>query len=289
MPRPPRHTRSLSLSSLRFGTPDFVIPGAQKCGTTALAVFLHTHPRLRLAATKEPDFFLKDARFFDLGVDWYRRQFPRSRPGRQRFFEASVGYFVSPEVPKRLSRFNPELKFVLMVREPAARAYSAWNMYRTLATVREERVRFTEWLKDHNADDRARGEAMLAADVFPSFSEAIDDELAAIARNGPSWTLPGLVAGGLYAAQFERFLAFFPRDRFLVLEDVELARQPVETLNRVLAFLGLPPHDWGDVSATIHAGTYEAHADQGVFVRLRSFYSEPNRRFFQLAGTDFSW
>jgi hypothetical protein len=277
------------IRSLRYGSPAFIIPGAQKCGTTALAVYLGGHPRLRLATTKEPDFFLRDERYRRGGAD-YRKLFPRRRPpGGELFFEASVGYSFNPAVPKRMAAFDPELRFVLMVREPAGRAHSAWNMYRTLVSVPSERSRFEEWLEGHNPPDRAAGLAMLERSRAPSFQEAIDAELEAFARNGPAWTLPALVAGGLYAAQLERFLAHFPRDRFLVLEDRELAERPAETLNRVLAFLGLDPHDWGDDFPRVLEGTYDEAADDATLARLRDFYADPNARFFELTGRSFDW
>src|ERR671939_882890 len=142
--------------TLRHGKPSFMIPGAQKCGTTALAVYLNRHPRLKLATTKEPDFFLRQVRYEGLGPAYYRRLFPKRHPlSRELFFEASVADLQNPAVPERLARFDPGLRFVVMVREPAGRAYSAWNMYRTLTTVPSERARFEAWLEDHNPADRS--------------------------------------------------------------------------------------------------------------------------------------
>lgn len=277
------------IRSLRYGSPAFIIPGAQKCGTTALAVYLDRHPRLRLATTKEPDFFLRHARY-SRGGAYYRKLFPRKRlPGSELFFEASVGYSFDASVPERMAAFDPELRFVVMVREPATRAHSAWNHYRTLVTAPSERRRLEEWLEDHNAPDRDAGHAMLARPHYPSFDEAIAIELEAIARNGPVWTLPSLVAGGLYATQLGWYLAHFPRDRFLVLEDRELAERPAETLNRVLEFLGVAPHDWGDDFPRVFQGSYEDTADEPTLARLRDFYAEPNGRFFELIGRRFDW
>lgn len=274
---------------MRYGTPAFMIPGAQKCGTTALSVYLQRHPRLRASTTKEPDFFLKDARY-DRGLEDYRKHFPRGRPwSREVFFEASVGYFGHPPVPGRLAAFDPGLRFVVMVREPALRAHSAWNMYRTLVSVPSERARFEAWLEDHNPRDRAAGRLMLERSRFPTFEEAVEAELEAIARSGPSWTIPALVAWGLYAEGLERFLAFYPRDSFLVLEDRELSERPAETLNRVLAFVGLPPHEWGDDFPRVLVGDYERSPDDATLTKLRAFYEPHNRRFFELAGRAYDW
>ena len=273
----------------RYGRPGFVVPGAQKCGTTALAVYLNRHPRLRLARTKEPDFFSRHARYA-LGAPHYRREFSSRRLERRPiFFEASVAYLAEPSAPARLADFDPGLRLVVMVREPAGRAHSAWNMYRTLVEVPGERRRFRDWLEDHNPDDRAVGLEMLDAGRYPPFSDAVDAELDEIAREGTSWTIPGIVSWGLYADQLERFLDHFPREQLLILEDRQLADEPAPTLDLVLAFLGLEPWDWGDSFPRVLTGAYEQPADEPTLSRLREFYAEPNRRFFELAGRTFDW
>lgn len=275
--------------SLRYGTPTFVIPGAQKCGTSALAAFLDRHPRLKLATTKEPDFFLKEPRYRG-GEQSYRRHFPKRHPwSRELFFEASVGYLSHPSAPERLAAYDAGLRFVVMVREPARRALSAWNMYRRFATVPSERARFEAWLEDHNEEDRAAGLRLLAQPRFPSFADMVAGELEHIALAGPGWTLPAIVAGGLYAPQLERFLAFFPADRFLVLEDRELVDRPAQTLDRVLAFLGLPRHAWGDSFPRVFPGRYDGPLEGATLDRLRRFYAPHNRRFFELAGRSLDW
>jgi hypothetical protein len=192
-------------------------------------------------------------------------------------------------VPERLAAYDAGLRFVIMVREPALRALSAWNMYRRFVTIPSERARFEAWLEDHNPDDRAAGLALLTEPRFPSFADVVEKELDEIGLRGPSWALPAIVASGIYAAQFERFLTFFPRDRFLVLEDRELADHSAETLNRVLAFLDMPPHDWGDAFPKVFAGSYEESADEAILERLRRFYAPHNDRFFELTGRRFDW
>jgi hypothetical protein len=125
---------------------------------------------------------------------------------------------------------------------------------------------------------------MLAA-PWPPFREVVEAEL----RDGPKWTLPAVVAGGLYAAQLQRFLAHFPRERFLILEDRELAENPSGTLNRILAFLGLPRHDWGSDFPRVFEGRYDSAPDEEILRRLRDFYTGSNRDFYDLAGRSFDW
>jgi hypothetical protein len=56
--------------------PDFVVIGGKKCGTTFLYHLLSQHPYVEPASSKELHFF---NRFFDEGVEWYRRCFPAPR------------------------------------------------------------------------------------------------------------------------------------------------------------------------------------------------------------------
>jgi hypothetical protein len=53
--------------------PDFIIIGAQRCGTTSLYNYLVEHPRVSPAFMKETHFFDFN---FHKGVNWYRAFFP---------------------------------------------------------------------------------------------------------------------------------------------------------------------------------------------------------------------
>jgi hypothetical protein len=72
--------------------PDFVIPGAQKCGTNFLFLALSRHPQVIPSATKEVHFF---DMFFDRGEGWYRANFPhweeiKLKRVRERMWERKV-------------------------------------------------------------------------------------------------------------------------------------------------------------------------------------------------------
>lgn len=56
--------------------PDFLIIGAQKCGTTSLFYYLSQHPDLCLPAIKELQFFTFE---YSKGWPWYENQF-RANP-----------------------------------------------------------------------------------------------------------------------------------------------------------------------------------------------------------------
>jgi len=56
----------ITLNSIH--SPDFLIIGAQKCGTTSLFYYLSQHPDLSLPKLKEIHFFDLN---YEKGIDWY--------------------------------------------------------------------------------------------------------------------------------------------------------------------------------------------------------------------------
>lgn len=188
--------------------PEFLIIGAQRCGTTSLYRYLAAHPQVRAATGKELQFFsLHHTR----GTRWYRAHFPVRPPGI-RSFEASPYYLFDPDVPARAAATLPQAKFIALLRDPVERAYS------------------------HYLHTRSYGVEPL------SFAEALDAEPARL-RAGHRREF-SYVARGRYAEQLQRWYALIPAERLLVVRTERLnAEHP-----RILDFLGLDPHTPADLT-----------------------------------------
>src|SRR5947209_2592633 len=108
----------------RRGMPGFLIIGAQRCGTTSLYDDLVKHPSIATASQKEIHFFDLN---FQKGIDWYQAQFPGL--GQKGFItgEASPYYIFHPLAPKRILAAAPEIKLIVMLRNPVNRAYSHYQ------------------------------------------------------------------------------------------------------------------------------------------------------------------
>ena len=103
--------------------PDFVIVGAAKAGTTALALFLGDHPGIFMSQPKETQFFSRD---FNRGVAWYERFFDGAREDQVRG-EASPQYSRNPDipnVPQRMAAVLGDSKVIYLVRDPIERIQS---------------------------------------------------------------------------------------------------------------------------------------------------------------------
>jgi hypothetical protein len=204
--------------------PQFVIAGAPKAGTTALHAALATHPQLYLSPVKEPKYYLTDGRppareqhrgpgDAHSAQEWvWRRQeylalFDGAPEGAVRG-ESTPFYLQDRAAHRRLVADVPEVKVIVVVRDPVDRAYSNW------------------------AHLRADGLEPIA-----DFGAALAAEPQRIADGwGPFWHYRDL---GRYGEQLRDLYRLLPREQVLLLRYRQLVDIPRETLDRVSAFLGV--------------------------------------------------
>lgn len=124
-----QRTPHLGISCL----PTVIIAGFQKTGTTALASMLAERLHVRFPRQKEVHYFDKNLSFRK-GLGWYVNQFPQWHfsfhdwQDPPVYAEATPFYLSSPTACSRIARSLPDTKIIAVVREPAARAYSEWQM-----------------------------------------------------------------------------------------------------------------------------------------------------------------
>ena len=203
------------------GTPriSFMIGGAQKCGTTALTEFLRLHPQVRLPSNKEAHIF--DAPDFDdaavaANIDarfapWFEQPWQDSLL----YGDATpISLFLEPAI-RRAARYNPALRWIILLRDPAERAIS------------------------HHAMERARGNESLA--LLPAL--LAEPWRLRRARGDLGWNSSlrnhSYRARGEYAVQLRRLLRYFPHEQVLLLRSIDLAQDAAATLRKVYAHLRL--------------------------------------------------
>jgi len=281
--------RNLFVRAGYHTAPSFMILGAQKAGTTALMRYLGQHPSIASPVLKEAHFFDVDPLYYGRGLDWYHRNFvlPHDLPAGGITGEATPEYLYYPATAARLHGYNPALKLIALIREPVARAYSAWNMFRQHHGNGLEKL--LSDLRLYQPEVRDGLYRMLSKPVFPSFEEVVADEFELLERGGHELE-PSFVRRGLYAQQLRRYLGLFARDQLLVIESRDLRSRLHETLDQVTAFLGVPAFDWSSVElGSIHERQYEAPIAEATANRLRDYYRPHNRELSELLGRDLSW
>jgi hypothetical protein len=131
--------------------PDFIIAGAMKCGTTSLHHILARHPYVFIPIPEihffdiddlqqHPDFafFARDRWWYPQFEDqharylsWYASFFREASP-EQWIGEDSTIYLTSRKSAERIRRLLPNVKIIIMLRDPASRTYSQyWHFVRT--------------------------------------------------------------------------------------------------------------------------------------------------------------
>lgn len=208
--------------------PNFIVAGAQRCGTTSLFRVLMAHPQI-----VRPTFH-KGVNYFDINYDrgpnWYRGHFPTRAAARLKTakfgapmaFDASGYYMYHPFAIERLARALPSAKIVVMLRDPVERAYSAYQ---------HERARGYEWESYERAleleDARLRGEVDRMR---------LDPRYESFAHRHHSYQ-----HRGQYAEQLDRIFRFFPAEQVHVLESEGFFANPADTYQELIRFLGLRP------------------------------------------------
>jgi hypothetical protein len=249
-------------------TPDFVIIGAQKGGTTFLYDLLGQHPHVQPAMRKEIHYF---DRYFDKGTAWYLSRFPAPAwtDGRKSITgEATPYYLFHPHAARRMAQAVPQVRLIALLRDPIDRAHSG---YRHQARQGRETLGFEEAIVAEESRLRGERDRMLQDEHYASF-------------NYQHFTY---LSRGIYVDQLMEWSKYFDGDQMLVLKSESLFNQTNHVLKSVLDFLGLP--DWEPETAEpSHAYRYP-RMRAATRQRLRDYYEPHNRRLYEYLGEDFGW
>ncbi len=123
--------------------PNFYIIGAPKCGTTSLSEYLRTHPDVFFCEPKEPFYFNTDygSRHRKVRTE---AEYLALFDGAGKYpavGEGSVFYLFSKEAVPSILKFNPEARFIVMLRNPLEQ-FVSW--YWQLVRGRQEDARNPE-------------------------------------------------------------------------------------------------------------------------------------------------
>ena len=247
--------------------PGYLVVGTKRGGSTSVADWITRHPEVAPCRTD------KGTHFFDVnytrGRSWFRSAFPKQRAPWRITGEASPYYMFHPMAPVRIAAELPDVKLILVLRDPLARAWS------------------------HHAYETAKGRET------ESFERAIDLEPARLAgeeeklRRDPAYNSPAFryhayLQRGHYADHLERLHRYFPVENILVLQSERAFAQPNEEMARVWKFLGLSAYTLDEVSPQNPNRPY-GDMPEHMVTRLRDYYRPHNERLYGMPGVDFTW
>jgi hypothetical protein len=210
-------------------TPNFLIIGAAKSGTTAVWHYLRQHPEIYMSPTKHTRFFA-----FEVEEPGFRGPAPTMRgpAGRNHSIpyaitdidayhalfnavtneiavgEASHSYLYQPQAAQRIRNYAPGIKLIAILRNPAERAFSHYRQM-----VRDGREPITDF-----AQALAEEEARIRDDWWPDFH---------------------YVQSGLYYGQLKRYFDLFERNQLKVYLYEDLNSNPSGLVRDIFRFLGV--------------------------------------------------
>lgn len=191
--------------------PDFVIMGAQKCGTTSLHNYLKCHSDIFMSAIKEPalfrdktlvlDYFNRKFKVHFNTVNEYHESVLEGLDNEQLFGESTTHYTAlniarEEHIPQNILSYNDKMKFIYIIRNPFDRLLSIYA---------------------HSIKN-----GYTASDIDTFFS-----------------TAPEHILTSCYYYQLSYYLDFFKYDQFLLLTFEEVTRDPAKALDKIYKHLGI--------------------------------------------------
>jgi hypothetical protein len=213
---------------------------------------------------------------FNNGAHWYRAHFPTKmyKAVVQKIHqhncvtgEATPHYILDPLVPELVKQIIPQVKLIVLLRNPIERAYSQYNMFakQGLETLSFEQALEIEPERLANIANRLVNSSGFDARYRYLYSTM-----------------------GIYIDQLNNWLKVFPREQFLFIKSEDFYTDPANTLTQVFRFLDLP--DWKLSHYKVyHKGEYATDMSAATKARLVAYFEPHNRRLEEKLGIKFNW
>ena len=216
------------MNAKKIKKPDFLIIGAQKCGTTWLWQMIDQHPQTALPLKKEIHYF-GGSENYQKGKQWYYDHFTNLDETKITG-EASTTYLFDevpfwynpskdliidrslPSIPDLIKAELPDVKLIAILRNPVSRAISAYNHLMRRIAIKKR-----------------------------SYDEGISPALKieTVARSFPK---NRILEYGFYSKYLKRWFAAIPRDRFKIfIFEEDLLKTPSKMVFNSYQFLGIAP------------------------------------------------
>lgn len=282
--------------------PGFIVIGSAKSGSTSLYYYLVSHPQVNQALS---GIFNKEVRYFTdhwfEGTSWYLQQFPPITPYDLIFpedttptvhmmnGEASPTYFFDLDAPSRIKAVTPDAKLVVILRNPADRAYSEkMQLLGNKITFIEDpyedmKYQIDEWNK-----------CIARVTLHRNYTDPTDEYFHCY-RSPPlspyKITHEPYVLHSLYVYQIRNWLRYFPQNQILFVKAEDMYNEPEETMKRVTEHIGLCDIDWTEITSHVHNRKKDRYPDMSPELRkmLTDFFAEYNDMLYDHLGININW
>lgn len=210
--------------------------------------------------TTLPDVYVPEAKelhFFDRGFDWTVLRYLSHFRAEGVQGDMTPDYSVlDKRIVRKISELFPDLKVIFLVRDPLERAWSATRME-------------------------------LAAQEVRNPAEVPEEEMLLCLLSDRT------ISRSNYAATLHTWLAFFPRNQFLLLDFDEVAHDPRRLVKQVVEFIGAEPAEVSDDRLAQKVLEGEQYAiPKRVLLEVEPVYErirQDARRAFEELGFHVNW
>lgn len=202
--------------------------GAAKCGTTSLHSYLDEHPNICMSSPKEPYFFECE---FDNGYQYYNDKYfshynSESIVGESRHRNLYLEY-----IPERIKNYNPNAKFIILLRNPVERAFSHWWHF------------YSRGLEDLNFKDAITEDLKRIEDGLKIDNEKEIINYCANLNGRLNGTYRTYIDSGYYLSQIQRYVKIFSKEKILIILSNDLQTQRQSVMNSITKFLNIEPFE----------------------------------------------
>lgn len=256
--------------------PDFIIIGFHKCGTTSLYNYLIQHPNIESASEKELEFF---SYAYDRGMLYYKLQFPTKikkwlieRKTKNKFLtgEASPAYSYHPYAPERIKKHLPNIKLIVLLRNPIDRAFSDYNQ--DIRRNWQPNIPFEEAINQDNLH-------------YEKMIFELKNNL--IKHYNVNWKRKGYLNIGKYVIYLEKWIKLFGKNNIFFIHTSDLESSPEHILKDLNNFLGIPDIKPKNLSKK-NVGKYP-QMSKITRQNLIEYYEKYNKQLEILLGMKFNW
>ncbi len=187
---------------------DLLIIGAARSGTTTVYSYLKEHKQINFSNIKEIHFFsVKE--LYNRGQKYYHSFFKKTNNPKI-FASADTYLFIDKNAQKRILKYNSQMKFIVMLREPVSRAFSGYK-YAINNGYLKKKISFIEAIKNEKKFLNSTDNIVKQNNLCNAYQS-------------------------LYYENLKYWFKFFPQKNFLILKTHELDN-PKKLLKKISDFL----------------------------------------------------
>lgn len=187
-----------------------ILIGAQKAGTSSLYDWIGQHPEVCAPEIIKDYHYFTVQKLQDIGYDFIEKALIKEQKEKAKvYMQGGVNYIFQDDAPKAIATFDPNMRLVLILRNPVDRAISAYRYFKQLG---QEELSFEKAIhREHNNELLYHAERM-------------------------NYTY---IEHGFYYKQIMNYLNYFEKDQLKVILFEDLKDSPEKVCRELFSFLGI--------------------------------------------------